>query len=204
MFTPTHLSGAPLALQQPPGAHTAARPATARPAGAVGVGGHSIADLMARHGMSVPMPLGVIVEHLDAQIGTWQVSIDEGASWQTVRTNLINRPGNRGLALEPTARLRVLPLPGGTRQAARVVLHAAQRALGDGNGCYQNYPPDDRGDGAQSITLVLDLDAINGRPPATRTARPRNKRAMAAQGRAADVHDFPTPKNSSSAFQQSA
>jgi hypothetical protein len=81
-----------------------------------------------------------------------------------------------------------------------MVLHAAQRALGEDNGCYQNYPPCDRGDGAQSITLVLDLDAINGRPPATRTARPRNKRAMAAQTRATDVQDFSTPKNSSSAF----
>lgn len=204
MFTSTHSSGTPLALQQPPGTRTATKPATARTACAAGVGGHSIASIMARHGMNVPAPLGVIVEHLDAQIGTWQMSIDEGASWHTVRTDLINRPGNRGLALEPAARLRVLPLPGSTRQGARMVLHAAQRALGDGNGCYQNYPPCDRGDGAQSITLVLDLDAINGRPPATRTARPRNKRAMAALSHAADVQDFSTPKNSSSAFQQRA
>ena len=204
MFTSPHLSNAPLAPQQPPRARTAVRPATAQSAGAAGVGGNSIASIMARQGMTVPAPLGVIVEHLDAQIGTWQVSIDEGASWHTIRTDLINRPGNRGLALEPTARLRVLPLPAGTRQGVRMVLHAAQRALGDDNGRYQNYPPEDRDDAARSITLMLGLEDINGSPPAARIARPNNKRAMAAQRRAAGGHEFAIAKNDHSAFQSAA
>jgi len=63
----------------------------------------------------------------------------------------------------------------------RVVLHAAQRALDGCSGSYCLYPPDDRDEGAHSVTLVLGLAAINGKPPAPAVPRPRNKRALAAQ-----------------------
>lgn len=181
MLTFPHLPNTPIALRHPSGLGHAAKSVAASSPGAAGFGGSSVASIVARHVPSLAIPLGIIVEHLSPQIGTWQVSIDEGASWHTIRTDLINRPGNTGLALEGTARLRVLPLTASARHPARMVLHAAQRAPGQSNGCYQNYPPDDRCEAARSITLVLSLDAINGRPPAVPTTRPRNKRATAAQ-----------------------
>ena len=181
MLTFPHLPNTPIALRHPSGLGHAAKSVAASSPGAAGFGGSSVASIVARHVPSLAIPLGIIVEHLSPQIGTWQVSIDEGASWHTIRTDLINRPGNTGLALERTARLRVLPMSGGPRSAtARMVFHATQRAPDDG-GSYQTYPAEDRGDDAASITLMLTLGCINGTPPTVATARPRNKRALAAQ-----------------------
>lgn len=164
---------------KPRGAHHPAASAGARSGG---VGGNSIAVLVSEHCEGALAPMGVIVEYLDAQVGTWQYSLDGGESWRTIRTDLINRPGHMGLALERTARLRVLPFGGGgARSGARIVFHAAQRAPGEGNGSYRAYAPDDRDEAARSITLVLGLGAINGMPPAVAASRPRNKRALAAQ-----------------------
>lgn len=167
------------------GAHCTTGAATAQDqglAGAAGLGGKTVACLAMEHGNGMTASAGVIVEYLDAHIGTWQYSIDEGGHWGTVRTDLINRPGHKGLALERTARLRVLPMGGGSRSGpARMVFHATQRAPDPANGTYQTYPPDERGDGACSITLVLTLADINGAPPAVSVPRPRNKRSLAAQ-----------------------
>lgn len=149
---------------------------------ATGVGGKSIACIAMEHCQGVIVPTGVIVEYLDAQIGTWQYSLDEGAHWCNIRTDLINRPGYMGLALDRTARLRVLPSGIGSRSgSARMVFHATHRAPGQGNGMYQTYPHDDRGDDACSITLALALGDINGTPPTVAAPRLRNKRALAAQ-----------------------
>jgi hypothetical protein len=163
---------------KPRGAH---HPAALASASSAGVGGNSIAAIVSEHCEGVLAPMGVIIEYLDAQVGTWQYSLDGGESWRTIRTDLINRPGHMGLALERTARLRVLPFGGGARSGARIVFHAAQRAPGEGNGSYRAYAPDDRDEAARSITLVLGLGGINGMPPAVAASRPRNKRAMAAQ-----------------------
>ncbi|KAB2899369.1 MAG: hypothetical protein F9K35_08605, partial [Burkholderiaceae bacterium] len=114
-----------------------ARSASAAVRPAEGVGGHSIAEIVTLHCEGVLVPMGVIVEFLDAQVGTWQYSLDDGESWRTIRTDLINRPGHMGLALERAARLRVLPFGGGGRSGARIVFHAAQRAPGEGNGSYR-------------------------------------------------------------------
>ena len=180
MTTTAHSHGSDSA---PPQARDSrpAGPVAARTDGDAGVGGRSIAEIVTMHCEGVLAPMGVIVEFLDAQVGTWQYSLDDGESWRTIRTDLINRPGHMGLALERAARLRVLPFGGGARSGARIVFHAAQRAPGEGNGSYRAYAPDDRGDAAHSITLVLSLGAINGMPPAVAASRPRNKRALAAQ-----------------------
>lgn len=149
-----------------------------------GVGGNSIASIITKHCQCMPAPSTVIVEYLDTQIGTWQYSTDDAKSWHTIRTDLINRPGCTGLELGHTARLRVLPLRDSMRSAAaRLVFHAAPRTLSEGNGSYRTYPPNDRGDGAESATIVLTLDDINGIPPKGYAPRPRNKRALAAQRR---------------------
>lgn len=51
----------------------------------------------------------MVIEQLDSQVGTWQFSTDGGHTWRTVRTDLINRAGSLGLALDRNACLRVLP-----------------------------------------------------------------------------------------------
>lgn len=182
MTTATHSHSADLMRQGSRGAYRVAKPATARAGNATGLGGKSVARIVMEHCERRVMPLGVIVEYLNTQIGTWQYSLDEGESWRTIRTDIINRPGHTGLALEPTAWLRVLPLGGGLRSAvARMVLHATQRAPIEGSGSYQTYATDDRDDAACSVTLTLTLGAINGIPPAVPSTRPRNKRALAAQ-----------------------
>ena len=153
-----------------------------------GLGGNSIASIAMEHCSGMNVAMGVVVEFLDAQIGTWQCSMDEGATWRTIRTDLINRPGHMGLALDRTARLRVLPIGGGPRNpAARVVFHATERPPGEGNGSYRPYPPDDRGNASHSVTLMLTLATINGMPPDVPVPRLRNKRALAAQRSAAAV-----------------
>lgn len=157
----------------------------ARDAGA-GLGGNTVAHLVQQNCASMPTPAGVVIEHLDAQAGLWQFSVDDGLTWRAVRTDLINRPGCMGLALDRAARLRVLPL-GSNRDGARVVFHCVQRSHDPGNGSYRAYAPDEREDASHSITLVLSLGAINGVPPAVKVPRPRNKRAR-AQGAAAALN----------------
>ncbi len=186
MTTATHSHSTDFLRHELRSTHRPVNTATTRAGNATGVGGKSIASIVLEHCKSMAMPLCIIVEHLDAQVGTWQYSVDAGESWRTIRTDLINRPGYLGLALERTALLRVLPTPGGARStAARMVFHASQRVPDDGSGSYQIYPADDRGEDACSISLALSLGAINGVPPSAATTRPRNKRALAAQRSAA-------------------
>lgn len=188
MTTANHSHSADLMRHPARGAHRASDAVTSHAGvaggagAAAGVGGKSIACIAMEHCKGAIAPAGVIVEYLDAQIGTWQYSLDEGEHWCNIRTDLLNRPGYTGLALARTARLRLLPSAGGSRSgSARMVFHATHCAPGQNNGNYQTYPHEDRGDDACSITLVLSLADINGTPPAMSATRVRNKRALAAQ-----------------------
>jgi hypothetical protein len=120
----------------------------------------------------------MVIEQLDSQVGTWQFSTDGGRTWRTVRTDLINRAGSLGLALDRDARLRVLPFGGSRVTSARVAFHAVRRSPGHGNGSYRAYATEDREEDSSTVTLVLGLGAINGLPPAVYVPRPRNKRAL--------------------------
>ncbi|ART49016.1 hypothetical protein [Acidovorax carolinensis] len=153
------------------------RPTMANGAGA-GVGGNTVAHLLQENCAELRASAGVVIEYLDTQAGTWQFSLDDGQTWRAIRTDLINRPGHMGLALDRDARLRVL-CTGASRDGARVVLHAVQRSHGSCNGSYRPYAPDEREEASCSVTLVLGLGAINGVPPAVKVPRPRNKRARA-------------------------
>lgn len=144
-----------------------------------GLGGNTLAHIVEENCPGMLASAGVVIEQLDAQAGTWQFSTDEGQSWRAIRTDLINRPGNLGLALDRDARLRVLPFSGHRVSGARVAFHTVQRSHGPGNGSYRPYAADDREDGSRTVTLVLGLAAINGAPPAVHVPRPRNKRANA-------------------------
>lgn len=155
--------------------------AAALPAGASGnsLGGNTLAHIVEENCPGMLASAGVMIERLDAQAGTWQFSTDDGHTWRAIRTDLINRPGNLGLALDRDARLRVLPFSGHRVTGVRVAFHTVQRSHGPANGSYRPYADDDREDGSRTVTLVLGLAAINGAPPAIHVPRPRNKRALA-------------------------
>ena len=90
-----------------------------KPSAGVGVGGNCIAQIVHDNCPDLLASAGVIIEHLDAQAGNWQFSIDNGLTWRSARTDLINRPGCMGLALDRDARLRVLPFSGLEEVVAR-------------------------------------------------------------------------------------
>lgn len=160
----------------------------AAPAQAGGLGGNTLARIVEEHCPGMLAAAGVVIEQLDAQAGTWQFSTDEGLTWRAVRTDLINRDGNLGLALDSDARLRVLPFGERRVSGARVAFHTVQRSHGPANGSYRPYASDDREDGcSRTVTLVLGLSAINGEPPAVHVPRPRNKRALARRAGAAPL-----------------
>ncbi len=147
--------------------------------GSTGLGGNTVAHIVEENCPDLLVAAGVVIEHLDAQAGTWQFSTDEGQTWRAIRTDLINRAGHLGLALDRDARLRVLPFGGHRVSGARVAFHTVQRSHGQGNGSYRAYAPDERDGGSRTVTLVLSLGAVNGLPPEVHVPRPRNKRALA-------------------------
>jgi len=151
------------------------RASNARPSA---LGGNSVQDIVAMHCAEMPEVAGVVIERLDAHIGVWQYSIDQGQTWQSVRTDLLHRDDPMGLALALHARLRVLPF-GGQRGTARLVFHPVP-FVGRGNGIHRAYPPADERPEASTVTLVLGLAAINGAPQPVHVPRLRNKRALAA------------------------
>jgi hypothetical protein len=158
------------------------RPLGARAAshGSTGLGGNTLAHIVEENCPGLLASAGVMIEHLDAQAGTWQFSTDEGLTWRAIRTDLINRAGNLGLALDRGARLRVLPFSGHRVSGARVAFHTVQRSHGEGSGSYRAYASEELEDGSsRTVTLVLGLSAINGAPPVVHVPRPRNKRALA-------------------------
>ena len=165
-------------------AHRGGERRPAAPAG-TGLGGNTLAQIMEENCSDMLAAAGVVIEHLDAQAGAWQFSADQGQTWRAIRTDLINRPGNLGLALDRDARLRVLPFGGHRVTGARVAFHTVQRSHGQGNGSYCAYASEDRDGGSRTVTLVLSLAAINGAPPAVHVPRPRNKRAMVQREAAA-------------------
>ena len=165
--------------EQPSGASGASQ-------GGTGLGGNTLARIVEQNCPGMPVAAGVVIEHLDAQAGTWQFSMDEGQTWRAIRTDLINRDGNLGLALDCDARLRVLPFGGHRVSGVRVAFHTVQRRHGQGNGSYRAYASDEREEGcSRTVTLVLGLSAINGAPPAVHVPRPRNKRALVQRAAAA-------------------
>ena len=142
------------------------------------LGGRSIAQILQHNCPDLNVVTAVVIEYLDAQVGTWQCSVDGGKTWRAVRTDIINRPGSMGLALDRDALLRVLPFVGQRATGARLRLHPVPYRQGPGNGSYRAYAVEDREEGSPTLTLVLPLSAINGDPPAVRAPRPRNKRAL--------------------------
>ncbi|RZJ62331.1 MAG: hypothetical protein EON49_02585 [Acidovorax sp.] len=183
--------------RQPRSERRTAAPATVHCA--TGLGGNPVAHIVEENCPGTLAAAGVVIEHLDSQAGTWQFSTDDGQTWRAIRTDLVNRPGNMGLALDRDARLRVLPFGGHRVSGVRVAFHTVQRGHGQGNGSYRAYASDDREDGSRTVTLVLGLSAINGTPPAVHVPRPRNKRALVQRAAAAAAAASSSSLSSSSA-----
>lgn len=178
---------------QPLQCDDAHQPSAAGPASAhvAHLGGNTVARIVGDHCPDT-LAAGVVIEYLDAKAGIWEFSLDQGRSWRGVRTDLINRAGNLGLALDCDARLRVLPVGGRRINGARVAFHTVQRSHAQGNGSYRAYVREDRegrgerDEGSPTVTLVLSLAAINGMGPLVQVPRPRHKRAAARPVAAAD------------------
>lgn len=152
-----------------------------------GVGGNSIAQILAENCPAHASAAGIVIARLDARAGIWQYSVDNGASWRDARTDLINRPGAMGLALDREARLRLLPRSGERVGQIHIVLHAVQHSLHSRNGSHSAYVPDPTDGDSSAISLVLDINNINGVPPQVHVPRQRNKRALAKAKAQADA-----------------
>lgn len=147
----------------------------------MGVGGNALSQLVKQCCPDIQAGAGFVIEYLDAHAGTWQFSVDHGHTWRLIRTDLINRPGHVGLALNANVRLRLLPAAGLRPAEIRMVCHGVPYSHGPANGCYQPYATEERDGCSCTITLALSLSAINGTPPAAHISRPRNKRMAAAR-----------------------
>ena len=143
--------------------------------GCAGLGGNTVGYLLQENGQDLSTMECVVIELLDTQAGTWQFSINGGHEWRTIRTDLINRPGYIGLALDRHARLRVLPFAGHRSEGARLAFHTVQRRLDSGSYC-PYADAEDRENTSKTVTLVVTLNAINGTPPEVKVPRPVNKR----------------------------
>lgn len=156
------------------------------------VSGKTVAQILSEQCAQHSNAAGIVIARLDARAGTWQYSVDDGVSWRDARTDLINRTGTMGLALDREARLRLLPRSGERYGAIHITLHAVQHSLKARNGSHSAYVPDPTDDNTLPIHLVLDLNAINGLPPEVHVPRQRNKRAL-SQAKAQKASPTSTP-----------
>lgn len=160
-----------------------------------GVGGNSIAQILAESCPKHAAAAGIVIARLDARAGIWQYSVDNGTHWRDARTDLINRPGTMGLALDREARLRLLPRLGERVEQIHMVLYAVQHSLHTRNGSHSAYVPDPSQGDSDAISLLLHLNAINGTPPQVHVPRLRNKRALthaAAQAQSDRLSSLPS------------
>ncbi len=145
--------------------------------GGTGLGGNTVGYLLQENGQKLSEMVCMVIELLDTQAGHWQFSLNGGQEWRTIRTDLINRPGCIGLALDQHARLRVLPFTGHRSQGARLAFHTVHRRLDSGSYC-PYADAEDRENTSKTVTLVVTLNAINGKPPEVKVPRPPNKRRV--------------------------
>ena len=80
--------------------------------GAANPAGVTVADLVVDGSITDPDGAveAIAIEALDTSLGAWQYSLDSGATWLTVRADLINSTTNNlALLLGPTDQIRLLP-----------------------------------------------------------------------------------------------
>jgi uncharacterized delta-60 repeat protein len=82
----------------------------------------------------------VVVESVDTSLGTWQFSLDDGLTWLTIASDLINPLDGYGLALGAAARIRLLPF-GALEGDAGFVFRAWDQSDGASSGEYIRYTP---------------------------------------------------------------
>ncbi len=81
-------------------------------AGAIDLAGISVASLLVDGSISDVdgVVQAIAVEAVNTSLGTWQHSLDNGATWLTILSDLVNSSTNQlCLLLGPTALVRLLP-----------------------------------------------------------------------------------------------
>ena len=130
--------------------------------------GLSIADLVVNGSITDPDGAAVeaiAIEAVNARLGTWQYSLDNGGTWLTLRAELLNSTTNTlGLLLGPTNKLRLLPYGdlNGTLTDA-ITFRAWDQSSGTA-GQYVVTTPGTGAFSAASDTASVTVTAVNDAP----------------------------------------
>jgi uncharacterized delta-60 repeat protein len=125
---------------------------------------------------SITDPDGVVVEAiaitaLNANLGTWQYSLDGGANWLTIQSDLINSSSNQlALLLGPTARLRLLPYGDLTGSLSDAITFRAWNQATGSEGDYVVISATGPGTAFSSVsdTAAIQVTGVNDAPTFSR------------------------------------
>ncbi|MES2128830.1 MAG: hypothetical protein V4463_16295 [Pseudomonadota bacterium] len=134
--------------------------------GAANPAGTSVASLIADGSISNllgTLPEAIVIESVDTSMGRWQYSFDNGTSWLTVRSEIINASDGSGLTLGANALLRVLPF-GDANGTATMNFRAWDASGGTPAGSYIRYNPGSGSVSGQMDTASLSVAAVNDAP----------------------------------------
>lgn len=110
----------------------------------------------------------IAITALDARLGAWQYSLDNGTSWLTIRADLINSGTNElALLLGPTAQLRLLPFGGLSGTLSEAITFRAWDMSSGAQGNYVAIAGAGSGCSAFSSaadTASLTVTAVNDAP----------------------------------------
>ncbi|MDF2466241.1 MAG: hypothetical protein K0Q43_4476 [Ramlibacter sp.] len=134
--------------------------------GATNPSGISIADLVVDGSITADGGVEAIaIEAVNTSLGTWQYSLDAGATWLTIRADLLNSGTNTlGLLLGPTNMIRLLPFGDLNGTLADGITF---RAWDTSSGSAGNYVVTTPGSGAFSLasdTASITVIAVNDAP----------------------------------------
>lgn len=143
--------------------------------GVLEAAGVSVAQMVADGSISgtgsAVAPEAVVVTGVLSTLGTWQFSLDDGASWLSIRSDLLaDETVEWGLVLGPAARLRLVPFGevAGTHESA--LSFRAWDPSGGGQGSYQVVR--DPGQTSSAFSAASDTAAITILPPPDLNAPP--------------------------------
>ncbi|MDP1977638.1 MAG: hypothetical protein Q8K39_08270, partial [Undibacterium sp.] len=112
-----------------------------------------------------PNPVeAIVIEAVDTRVGTWQFSLNGGATWLNIQADLINSTTNTlGLALGPTALIRLLPFGDLSQTASSsITFRAWDQSDGNPSGSYFVFNPGVGSVSAASDVATASVIAVNG------------------------------------------
>ncbi|TFW19979.1 hypothetical protein E4L96_10945 [Massilia arenosa] len=134
--------------------------------GALNPAGLTVAQLMAHDTLTGDfgnLPKAMIVNDIDTNVGTWQYSLDGGASWLTMRADLIDGAANIGLVLDAAARIRLLPF-GDASGDTSLQYHGWRTAGAAASGTYTNFNQDDVSASAHQSVVRANVSRADDAP----------------------------------------